>query len=105
MTAHRCAPRRGSTLVELLVVLALLGALAAVVAPAFGRLDRAGGSSLAELIASTRRTAIERGRPAAARTMLDGRQFAVFARPDGRITVDSAGIRSVRMSGGSDERD
>ncbi len=65
--------RRGFTLVEVVVMLAILGLTAAAVAPALGRLGTEPTGSAAREFAgdlrSARRTAIERGRAATVSTV------------------------------------
>jgi prepilin-type N-terminal cleavage/methylation domain-containing protein len=57
------APRRGVTLLELIVVIALLGLILAIVAPAFIVPSPKRESELATALATARRAAILRGEP------------------------------------------
>lgn len=61
--ARRIAPRRGVTLLELIVVIALLGLILAIAAPAFIVPTPRPESELTTVAATARRAAIVRGEP------------------------------------------
>ncbi|MBK7908195.1 MAG: prepilin-type N-terminal cleavage/methylation domain-containing protein [Gemmatimonadetes bacterium] len=86
----RTAPA-GATLVELLVVLAMLGVCLAVVTPSFRAATTPQTDSLMRLIAQARSMAIASRRPVVRSGIVSDSPVHVFARPDGRVTIDSAG--------------
>lgn len=94
MTARHgsaCAARTGTTLVELLVVLTVLGVMLGVTGVAFHdmRVAPTEESKLLERVAAARRLAITTGLSQSAAIVFDGRPRAIFAQPDGRVLVDS----------------
>jgi prepilin-type N-terminal cleavage/methylation domain-containing protein len=83
-------PRRGVTLVELLVALAILGLMTGVVVlqakPA--RLARSDWRS--DSVATLRRRAVTQGRAQTAILVIDSaRAYPLTALPDGRVVADS----------------
>lgn len=86
--------RRGVTLLELLVVLTLMGAAAALVAPALGRWPSSGPSgseaAVAAVITSARRQAIRRAEPLRVRVAADG-VWALVSQRDGTV-IDSGRV-------------
>lgn len=78
---HRSVPgtrgtrRRGVTLLELIVVLALLGLVLAIAAPTFIVPSERQESELAKLVGSARRAAILRGEPVT--VVLDGNAWRI----------------------------
>lgn len=104
MTRSR-ASRFGVTLVELVVVLAVLGTVAAVTAPALPRqLDRSQGA-LRDSIAVARAVAASTGRPATRLVPASGAvPSIVTAWPSGLVLVDSARRTRVVNSEGDDAR-
>lgn len=86
--------RRGVTLLELLVVLTLMGAAAALVAPAIGLWPSAGASSpeaaVNAVLTSARRQAIRRAEPLRVRVAADG-VWALVSQRDG-LVIDSGRV-------------
>lgn len=56
-------PRTGVTLLELIVVMALLGLVLAIAAPSFLVPERPSSNELTEVVSTARRTAVLRGEP------------------------------------------
>lgn len=83
--------RRGVTLVELLVVLAVLGVMTGVAGLAFGgeRTEPAPDEAALDRIAAARREAVVTGRSVSTTVMLGGRPRAVTAHADGRVLAES----------------
>lgn len=81
------SPERGITLVELLVVLAVLGAMATVVGLAWrrGDWDAARPAGGIVVVDQARRRALDTGTPVAVRVKVDDMTVQVMALPDGRI--------------------
>lgn len=82
--------RRGATLAELMVVIVIIGLMAAVTGVAFARrapvpvVDARNAA-----IAAARAEAIRSGQPATIQIELDGRSYPVTAHPDGRVVTDA----------------
>lgn len=83
-------PRRGMSLLELLVVLTLMGVAAALVAPVFR--SRSSGPERYDvaLVASARRTAVRRAEPLRLRLFENG-SWSIVAQRDGAM-VDSGHV-------------
>jgi prepilin-type N-terminal cleavage/methylation domain-containing protein len=83
--------RGGTTLVELLVVLAVLGIMTSVAGLAFGRVraEPTQADVMLARIAAARREAIVTGRDVSMTVMLDGGPHAVTAHADGSVRADS----------------
>ena len=84
-------PRAGTTLVELLVVLVVLGVATSVTGLAFHRVRAASPAEDVELgrIAAARREAVATGRDVSTTVVLDGQPHAVTAHADGSVLADS----------------
>jgi prepilin-type N-terminal cleavage/methylation domain-containing protein len=83
--------RAGVTLVELLVVLALMGVAAGVVGVALGPRARTPAQDpVAATVTRLRREALRSGASATARVEIRGSVLGVTALPDGSIIADSA---------------
>jgi prepilin-type N-terminal cleavage/methylation domain-containing protein len=80
--------RSGATLVELLVVLVILGMVAALAGVAFNRTARPGTPGAAERVASARHAAIATGRAVALSLQDSAGVYAVLALPDGRVLAE-----------------
>jgi type II secretion system protein H len=101
------APRRaGFTLVELLVVLAILGLAAAVAAPALRSLDRTGARDGADAVAAlyteASNAAVRRGAPVTVRLDLSGGTYVVLARASAGGVAET--VRAGTLSLSADER-
>jgi prepilin-type N-terminal cleavage/methylation domain-containing protein len=82
---------RGSTLVELLVVLAILGVVAGVAGPSFRAEPRRTEIDEVEArVAAARRDAIRSGRSVTVIVFRDGQVMMATAHADGSIVADSA---------------
>ena len=84
-------PRAGTTLVELLVVLVVLGITMGVAGLAFHRVraDPTPTQVALDRIAAARREAIASGHDVSITVVLDARLSAVTAHPDGSVLADS----------------
>ena len=102
MTTHRTPVRHGITLVELLVVLALVGILAALVGPAFLNTDPP-PPTVGRWSAELSRVAIATGRDTTLVRAMGGHVVVMTARPDGVVFSDSAGHHAWWVSGGYSE--
>ena len=78
-------PRRGVTLVELLVVIALLGVIGAVAALAMRAPAAASPSDAAVRLAAIRDYAVRIQRPVTVVSMVGGLAVTTTAYPDGRV--------------------
>jgi len=78
--------RNGMTLIELIVVLAILGVLTAVAGVSTGMLvERPPVPGMSDTIAKVRTDAILRGRALTSTLIIDGRAVQVTALPDGSV--------------------
>ncbi len=92
---------RGSTLIELIVVLAILGVLAGVTTLAFRRAAPAAEApSWARAVAAARRTALDSARSVTITVTVDATPRAVTALPDGSVIADQ-GLTLDRLTGGA----
>jgi prepilin-type N-terminal cleavage/methylation domain-containing protein len=81
---------RGNTLVELLVVLAVLGIIAGVTGLTFGRAPLRNPPDAADAtIADARRQALRSGRSVTVTISSGDTLLAATAHPDGRVVADS----------------
>ena len=83
-------PRRGVTVLELLIVLTLMGVASALVAPVFARRAPAPGSVEAPIVAAARHAAIRRAEPLRLRMSANG-AWSIVAQRDGAV-VDSGHV-------------
>lgn len=82
--------RRAVTLVELLVVVAILGVTTALSSVALRRIDAPHAASTGDVVRTLRRDAIAAGRPITRVVVRDSATYVVTALADGRIIADSA---------------
>jgi prepilin-type N-terminal cleavage/methylation domain-containing protein len=82
--------RAGVTLVELLVVVAILAITSTLTAVALRRIDRSRASDAADHVIALRRDAIAAGHVITRRVRHDDAIHLVTALPDGRVLADSA---------------
>jgi prepilin-type N-terminal cleavage/methylation domain-containing protein len=93
------ARRYGSTLIELVVVLAILGVIAGVAGLSFGEAPKRSTTDKASArVAAARREAIRAGRAVTAVVIRDGHVMMATARADGSVVADSA-LSVDRFSG------
>lgn len=90
--------RRGSTLVELLVSLALLGIIASVATLAYRRLTPPDPSDPMTVIGDTIETVLRTGTPLTVQFIVNGRPAIATINPDGSVVADSA-LGIDRLSG------
>ena len=90
--------RRGTTLVELLVVLCILGVIASVTVLAIRRFDSPSPDDPAAILAESLRAAVDTPRTIVVRVAHDGRPLSATIRPDGSIVADSA-LDADRLTG------
>jgi prepilin-type N-terminal cleavage/methylation domain-containing protein len=89
---------RGTTLVELLVVLCILGVIASVTVLAIRRLDSPSPDDPAPILAESLRAAVDTPRTIVVRVAHDGRPLSATIRPDGSMVADSA-LDADRLTG------
>ena len=82
--------RRATTLVERLVVLCVLGILAAVAVLAVRRFDRPAPDDPTAIIAESLRVAVDTPRTIVVRIVREGRPLSATVRSDGSVVADSA---------------
>jgi len=92
---RRC---RGTTLVELLVVLCILGVIASVTVLAIRRFDSPSPDDPAAILAESLRAAVDTPRTIVVRVAHDGQPLSSTIRPDGTIVADSA-LDADRLTG------
>jgi len=91
---------RGTTLVELLVVLSVLGVIASVAVLAVRRFDRPAPNDPRAILAESLRVAVDSSRAIVVRFVRDGRAFSATVRPDGTVVADSGGsLDADRLTG------
>jgi prepilin-type N-terminal cleavage/methylation domain-containing protein len=90
--------RRGTTLVELLVVLCILGVIAGVTVLAVRRFERPSPDDPSAILAESLRAAVDTPHTSVVRVVQDGRALSATIRPDGTIVADSA-LGADRLTG------
>ena len=81
--------RRGMTLVELVVVVAIVGVVAGVATLTISHAMQPPADDPARLLTGMRRRALRDGEAQAARLMIDSTAHDVIALPDGSVVADS----------------
>jgi Tfp pilus assembly protein FimT len=89
------AARPGATLVELVVVLAMLGVMAIVATPALRRADPAPAEGIEAVVRRVRMQAIQRGTPATESFRERERLIVVTAWPNGLLLADSTSLSAT----------
>lgn len=82
--------RAGTTLIELLVTLVIIGIIAGVTVLAIRRIDRPRLDDPRAIIADTLRAVLASGRPALVRMVTDSGPAWAIVRADGSVIADSA---------------
>jgi prepilin-type N-terminal cleavage/methylation domain-containing protein len=95
--------RRGVTLVELIVVLAIMTVMAAVVGLAAPPLRHADPDIATTRVTAARRTALASGQPVTITVVSQEHPYAVTAYPNGAVVADSALVVD-RLAGVLDHR-
>ena len=95
--------RRGVTLVELLVVLAIMTVMAAVVGIAAPPIHHADPDMTATHVVAARRAALSSGQAVSITIVSGDHSYAATAYPDGTIVADS-GLAVDRLAGVLDSR-
>ncbi|GEM_PF-3426542 len=95
--------RRGVTLVELLVVLAIMTVMAAVVGLAAPPIRHVDPDVATTRVAAARRVALSSGQPVSITVVSRERPYSVTAYPDGAVVADSA-LAVDRLAGVFDHR-
>jgi prepilin-type N-terminal cleavage/methylation domain-containing protein len=90
--------RCGMTLVELLVTLAIMGALLGVVTLAVRRIAEPAPADPYQIVGDSLRAAASSGRPIPLHFVLHGASVAATVFPDGSVVGDSV-LRIERLSG------
>lgn len=91
MTASESShPRRGVTLVELLIALAILGVLAGVATLSLRSIDAASPDDPRQMLADSARAAASGARTVHVSLIIHGRRALAALGPDGSVTADSA---------------
>lgn len=100
--AHPCAGRAGTTLLEMIVALAVLGIVAGVAGVAMRAADRPDpAAERAALVAAARRTALEERRPVVLSLPDSSGSGTVegVAYPDGRVLLAGAAVEVDPLTG------
>ena len=94
----RLTPRRGTTLIEMLVSVVLLGILASIATPALRRAAAPPTGEVLTAIADSLDVAIASGRTITLRLSVQSRPGFATVNPDGSVVADSA-IHVDRLTG------
>lgn len=89
---------RGTTLVELLVVLCILGVIAGVTVMAARRFERPAPDDPRTIVSESLRSAVDTPRTIVVRVVHNGRPLSATIRPDGSVVGDSA-LETDRFTG------
>lgn len=81
---------RGTTLLEVLVTVAILGVIAGVTVLAVRRMDPPSADDPRQILAESLRTVVATGRSAEVRIVVNGVMATAVVRPDGSIVADSS---------------
>jgi prepilin-type N-terminal cleavage/methylation domain-containing protein len=92
--------RRGGTLIEILITLALLGVLASVTTLAIRRITPPDPNDPLTVIADTINAVMKSGRPATLQFIVNGRPALATLNPDGSIIADTV-LHIDRLTGES----
>jgi prepilin-type N-terminal cleavage/methylation domain-containing protein len=92
------APRRGTTLLEMLISVVLLGILASVATPALRRVTAPPAGDAFTAIAESLDVAIASGRTITLEVVVESRPAFATVYPDGSVVADSA-IHVDRLTG------
>jgi len=87
---HARFVRRGMTLLELLIVLALVGILAGVAAMAARRVDPIDHTDPVVMVEDSLRRAVAEAHAITLDAVIDGEPASATANPDGSVVADSA---------------
>jgi prepilin-type N-terminal cleavage/methylation domain-containing protein len=92
--------RRGGTLIEMLITLALLGVLASVTTLAIRRITPPDPNDPLTVIADTIIAVMKSGRPATLQFIVNGRPALATLNPDGSVIADTV-LHIDRLTGES----
>ncbi len=99
MIARRSwALRRGTTLIELMITLALLAIIASVATLAIRRVEEPPPEDPVRMLADTLRVVVATGHAATIRLVVEGKPALATILPDGSIVADSS-VPIDRLSG------
>jgi prepilin-type N-terminal cleavage/methylation domain-containing protein len=90
--------RPGSTLIEMLITMALLGIIASVATLAIRQMTQPASADPMTIIADSSDAVIKSGQPVTLQFVINGRPVLATLNPDGSIAADSE-LRIVRFTG------